>query len=943
MKSAQKNDFLNCILDEYAGEVSNNKLRNMLIQKMYYATSHFSGDMEVVSFLFGIVNLLQLDYIKHSEEENKQQVELAKKCFDQIDENSSLNKFRHLGLGLIAMKQAKFCSNKEGPLEYYKNARIELEKADQTVALTMYQIGNSYYKEVKYYREKGVKNDFGKIENLYKLAEEFFCRANILAKSFVKRESSCSTETTDKPRGYPKALNKLGDLFIKQKLYDKAYEAFSEAIRLKEEFAYPYNGMGNCLREEGAFNEAIEFYSEAIKRSQGRLGYAYNYLGDCYKVLENYSKAIIEYKKAMEIIPKSPFPETGLGYAYYGLGKIEDTEANYQKAIDYFSNEKLNDKAKEINYHYHTLGLARVYVRLGRYEDARETLVELQRKDAFNENLFWKRGVDDRLNDVLRLIKMKETLSSTERDSGDISLSRKMVMYKTVYGMVEEKAFLNSKSFDLFLTPQFMLDKAAHKLVSKDEVLIEVLRRWNSYTPLVVNSKGGGYFIKSSDTGIVIDPGLTFLKNFKDSGHFFDEIDTILVSHSHDDHTADLESLVNLLYKYNKKLYENVLISRIARATDHSCAEIEAIVNDKGGDFISKVSSQKEREDIKKKLATSYNDGKEIELYVSRGVINKYCGFFRLNQNLCSIESDLPDCPKEYSNHRAKTKTEKPNCHIKLVRADDEHYDELNLKGEINALVIPAYHEDLGNDCKSPVGFVLEYDNVVIIYTGDTGWTNDKTKDIEKKVNIEKVYYNLHEKYKGKKYIALIAHLGGFKEKERNFQDTILPDEGVYYKNHLGRLGLVEINRILEPDICIISEFGEEFKGLRAEIANIYNLAFNQTDKNKIFFIPADIGLKVKLNKNAKNKADVVRIEAITGVDILSKTVYYQYISPLDLGFAELQECDCLYYYDKNSIKSRASQNDINQLHKLDEMDCIQAIMGNFKKVFLASSYKMEL
>jgi hypothetical protein len=91
---------------------------------------------------------------------------------------------------------------------------------------------------------------------------------------------------------------------------------------------------------------------------------------------------------------------------------------------------------------------------------------------------------------------------------------------------------------------------------------LSILRRWNSFTPTlsstVNKSKGGGYFLRFYDNqkniGIVIDPGYNFLENFFSQGFKIGDIDFVLVSHSHPDHTADLPSLLSLLHAKNGKL-----------------------------------------------------------------------------------------------------------------------------------------------------------------------------------------------------------------------------------------------------------------------------------------------------------------------------------------------------------------------------------------------------
>jgi len=103
------------------------------------------------------------------------------------------------------------------------------------------------------------------------------------------------------------------------------------------------------------------------------------------------------------------------------------------------------------------------------------------------------------------------------------------------------------------------------------ESFLVVLRRWNSYTPslpvppsrkggLSQHSVGGGYYLHVQSPlkslapgyGLVIDPGYNFIHNFGAAGFCLDDIDGVLMTHAHNDHTNDFESLLSLLYKRNK-------------------------------------------------------------------------------------------------------------------------------------------------------------------------------------------------------------------------------------------------------------------------------------------------------------------------------------------------------------------------------------------------------
>lgn len=86
---------------------------------------------------------------------------------------------------------------------------------------------------------------------------------------------------------------------------------------------------------------------------------------------------------------------------------------------------------------------------------------------------------------------------------------------------------------------------------------LAVLRRWNSYTPGLAKSEGGGYFLylakeNKVEFGIVIDPGYDFLKNFFAEGFRINDIHAILVSHDHPDHLDDFSTIINLKFEAMK-------------------------------------------------------------------------------------------------------------------------------------------------------------------------------------------------------------------------------------------------------------------------------------------------------------------------------------------------------------------------------------------------------
>jgi tetratricopeptide (TPR) repeat protein len=82
-----------------------------------------------------------------------------------------------------------------------------------------------------------------------------------------------------------------------------------------------------------------------------------------------------------------------------------------------------------------------------------------------------------------------------------------------------------------------------------------VAREWNSFTPAIPGlgepSRGGGYYLRHRGVGVVIDPGFDFLQIFEGAGGRLCDIDHIVLTHAHNDHTAEFEAILTLLYANN--------------------------------------------------------------------------------------------------------------------------------------------------------------------------------------------------------------------------------------------------------------------------------------------------------------------------------------------------------------------------------------------------------
>jgi tetratricopeptide (TPR) repeat protein len=88
--------------------------------------------------------------------------------------------------------------------------------------------------------------------------------------------------------------------------------------------------------------------------------------------------------------------------------------------------------------------------------------------------------------------------------------------------------------------------------------MLRTIHKWNSATPLFSRgiSQGGGYFLtfrnrQGQTKGLAIDPGYDFFDIFRDLGLGIADIDAIIMTHDHDDHTESVEGILSLLAKHN--------------------------------------------------------------------------------------------------------------------------------------------------------------------------------------------------------------------------------------------------------------------------------------------------------------------------------------------------------------------------------------------------------
>lgn len=96
------------------------------------------------------------------------------------------------------------------------------------------------------------------------------------------------------------------------------------------------------------------------------------------------------------------------------------------------------------------------------------------------------------------------------------------------------------------------LDRALRRRTSEQNCLI-MLKGLSSSTPILLNygdhsekMSGGGFYIRWNGKGIAVDPGYMFVQNLHDAGFTVLDVDAVIVTHEHIDHSFDIRLLDDL-------------------------------------------------------------------------------------------------------------------------------------------------------------------------------------------------------------------------------------------------------------------------------------------------------------------------------------------------------------------------------------------------------------
>jgi len=207
---------------------------------------------------------------------------------------------------------------------------------------------------------------------------------------------------------YAEAFDGRGDVYDAQNESEKAISDYTEAIRVRPDYEVAYINRGNIYYAQKAYDNALRDYNEAISLNPKDAA-GYTNRGNVNKVRSEYDKALSDYNEAIRLYPNFPYPYNGRGNVYYAQNEYDKALNDYNEAIQFkpdfgdayynrgnvYYTKKAYDKALsdynetiriKPNYAYAYNGRANVYYAQNEYDKA---------LNDYNEALRLKPDLDD--------------------------------------------------------------------------------------------------------------------------------------------------------------------------------------------------------------------------------------------------------------------------------------------------------------------------------------------------------------------------------------------------------------------------------------------------------------------------------------------------------------------------------------------------------------------
>jgi cytochrome c-type biogenesis protein CcmH/NrfG len=200
----------------------------------------------------------------------------------------------------------------------------------------------------------------------------------------------------------------LGNEYTDRQEYERAIQAYGEAIRLKPDYVIAWVNLGQTYNDIEKFTDALTCLQEAVRLDRNDHN-AWNNLAQTFNELDQSHDAMRAAKEALRLKPDFAHAWLGLGVAYSDLRQYEQALSSNQEAI------RLEP---DLPIAWQNLGST--YVMLGRYEEALSAYHEALRLKPDYPNVVFSMGlVYAQQNRRSRVVEVYERLKELDPELAD--------------------------------------------------------------------------------------------------------------------------------------------------------------------------------------------------------------------------------------------------------------------------------------------------------------------------------------------------------------------------------------------------------------------------------------------------------------------------------------------------------------------------------------------
>jgi len=551
----------------------------------------------------------------------------------------------------------------------------------------------------------------------------------------------------------------------------------------------------NAIRSQGKTNEAIADFTSVIEDpsspAEQKAWARYN-RGWVYRKQGKTNEAIADFTSVIED-PYSPaeqkaWARVNRGITYGEQGKTNEEIADYTAVIEDPSSPAERKAGARLNRGWVYEKQGKTNEEIADYtaviEDPSSPAEQKARARVNRGVTYGKQGkINEAIADFTAVVE-DPSLTTEIKEKAKLAIHFLSEKKPEAADAVKKLAVeIDKETRDIFLNAlkkknQRKNDFFSQSLFDDEASFLLLLREWNSYTPAIPGeserARGGGYFIKHRGIGIVIDPGFDFLEIFCEAGGRLCDIDHIVITHAHNDHTAEFESILMLLHEFNNE------------------------------------------------YVTQEEGKKKVKVYLSQGAARKFAGFLQLKdcdyiKEVVTLNSGQKYYPQEVNLSSDISLTVLPAYHEDVITQD--------------------YSVGLGFQFKFKNGIEkqLLFTSDTAIFSNKKGDKQPIHKNYPEpfsksgKTDLLIAHIGSIEDYELQdEPLGEIETIYEGETRRKQFSPS-----GKVYEKHLGLRGVFAVLHDLQPKAAVVSEFGEEMRRIWIEAVRVINKKLGEVLKEK--------------------------------------------------------------------------------------------------------------